>query len=280
MGYFWRRKHLTAMPLLKERGIASVLVENPFYGLRKPKDQFRSCLRNVSDLFVMGCALILESLVLHRWIRSQLGYNPLVSHGLSMGGHMACLAASMWTKPAAIVPCLAWSSASLTFTKDVLADAIPWDLVEKQFYSSEEYRKEILQMLEVEDKAFSAGIEFAQRVAGKEKDDDEGQSSSQRSSYFDLISSYAIPQSLNLKSITDIGLLKGQILSSSSPAEKRSKEALSFMHGIMDECTHIRNYPIPLDPKMCIVVVADYDAYQPRDGVRAIPEVWPGAEMR
>merc|ERR1711860_264166 len=131
---------------------------------------------------------------------------------------MACLAASMWTKPAAIVPCLAWSSASLTFTKGVLADAIPWDLLEKQFYSSEEYRKEILQMLEVEDKAFSAGIEFAQRVAGKEKDDDEGQSSrqdsSQRSSYFDLISSYAIPQSLNLKSITDIGLLKGQILSS------------------------------------------------------------------
>lgn len=37
--YFWRRRNLIAKPLLKESGIASVLLENPFYGLRKPKDQ-------------------------------------------------------------------------------------------------------------------------------------------------------------------------------------------------------------------------------------------------
>lgn len=37
--YFWRRRNLIAKPLLKEFGIASILLENPFYGLRKPKDQ-------------------------------------------------------------------------------------------------------------------------------------------------------------------------------------------------------------------------------------------------
>jgi hypothetical protein len=36
---FWRRRQMMAKPLLKEGGIASVILENPFYGLRKPKDQ-------------------------------------------------------------------------------------------------------------------------------------------------------------------------------------------------------------------------------------------------
>jgi hypothetical protein len=37
--------------------------ENPYYGLRKPKDQLRSSLHYVSDLFVMGGCLLLESQV-------------------------------------------------------------------------------------------------------------------------------------------------------------------------------------------------------------------------
>jgi hypothetical protein len=36
---FWRRRQMMAKPLLKEGGIASIILENPFYGLRKPKDQ-------------------------------------------------------------------------------------------------------------------------------------------------------------------------------------------------------------------------------------------------
>ena len=43
-----------ALPMLRERGIGSVILEAPFYGLRKPKQQFRSSLREVSDLFLMG----------------------------------------------------------------------------------------------------------------------------------------------------------------------------------------------------------------------------------
>jgi hypothetical protein len=36
---FWKRRQMMAKPLLKEGGIASIILENPFYGLRKPKDQ-------------------------------------------------------------------------------------------------------------------------------------------------------------------------------------------------------------------------------------------------
>ena len=87
-----------ALPMLRERGIASVLIENPYYGLRKPKKQLRSSLFFVCDLFIMGAALIFESQVLLRWA-SEAGYGPLVCHGVSMGGHMACLSASASSSP-------------------------------------------------------------------------------------------------------------------------------------------------------------------------------------
>lgn len=37
--FFFRRRNLMAKPLIKEAGIGALLLENPFYGLRKPKDQ-------------------------------------------------------------------------------------------------------------------------------------------------------------------------------------------------------------------------------------------------
>jgi hypothetical protein len=106
--FFWRRRRLMALPLLKDRGIASIILENPFYGMRKPHNQLRSSILHVStvgertaqvdvsrqlqvsDIFVMGCALILETLVLFHWCRRQ-GYWPVILHGISMGGHMASL---------------------------------------------------------------------------------------------------------------------------------------------------------------------------------------------
>jgi Alpha/beta hydrolase domain containing 18 len=47
----------------------------------------RSSLQNVSDLFVMGGALVMESMVLFHWCERQ-GYGPLGLTGVSMGGHV------------------------------------------------------------------------------------------------------------------------------------------------------------------------------------------------
>lgn len=58
---------------------------------RKPHHDLysrRSCLKNVSDLFVMGGALILESTVLLRWLERE-GYWPLGMTGISMGGYVS-----------------------------------------------------------------------------------------------------------------------------------------------------------------------------------------------
>ena len=121
--YFWRRRNFMAKPLMKESGIASILLENPYYGVRKPKDQLRSNLNYVVDLLVMGAGLVLESLVLLHWCDQQ-GFGPLGITGISMGGHMASLASTAWPKPLAIVPCLSWSTASCVFTQ-VLIKSCP-----------------------------------------------------------------------------------------------------------------------------------------------------------
>ncbi|CAF1500330.1 unnamed protein product [Rotaria sordida] len=42
----------------------SILLENPQYDLRKPLDQSRSSLLYVTDLYIMGKALVLETFVL------------------------------------------------------------------------------------------------------------------------------------------------------------------------------------------------------------------------
>lgn len=47
-----------------------------------------SCLHNVSDIFVMGGCLILETLVLFHWCKRN-GLGPFGVTGISMGGHVS-----------------------------------------------------------------------------------------------------------------------------------------------------------------------------------------------
>ncbi|CAG0917373.1 unnamed protein product [Notodromas monacha] len=58
-------------------------------------------------------------------------------------------------------------------------------------------------------------------------------------------------------------------------------EALQFMRGIMDECTYLGNFSVPVDPELVIVVAAKCDGYVPRgDGLPELNELWPSAEIR
>lgn len=84
---FYRRRHMTALPLLKSDGIGALIIENPYYGSRKPKGQTLSQVLHVSDLFVMGLSLMLECLVLRKWLEGE-GWGPVGVTGISMGGHV------------------------------------------------------------------------------------------------------------------------------------------------------------------------------------------------
>lgn len=134
---FSRRRELLAKPLLA-KGISSLILENPYYGLRKPVEQNGSGLLQVKDLFIMGLSLVLEGYWLMKWLERE-GYSRLGLTGISMGGHMASLAATNWPKPIAVVPCMSWTSSSVVWTEGVLSKAIPWRTLEEEYAAKHQY---------------------------------------------------------------------------------------------------------------------------------------------
>lgn len=286
--YFWRRRHIMARPLLKSAGIGAIILENPFYGVRKPKDQTRSSLLNVSDIFVMGGCLILEALVLLHWCERE-GLGPLGVTGMSMGGHMASLAATNWPKPLVVVPCLSWSTASSVFTKGVMAAAIDWSMLETQYLEDDQYRRDIRNMLCMgHDEAFRAGQEFAKNFpqSMNQLDIDFTQTTPQQDLNNAVERARAVMGGAPVNVLADFHESKARLLSTGSRQETKTEgrrcqeEVFQFMRGIMDECTHLSNFSVPFDTELIIAVAAEADGYVPRDDVAPLTEIWPGAQVR
>lgn len=304
--YFWRRRNLIAKPLLKESGIASILLENPFYGLRKPKDQIRSSLHNVSDIFIMGGCLILESIVILNWCEQQ-GFAPLGLTGLSMGGHMASLAATNWPKPIPLVPCLSWSTASPVFTKGVMSASINWSLLESQYFENEVYQNDLAKMVKIiyQDDAYLAGQHFAKHFPASmnrlnkiknesidnttEKLDIKDNNSEKKfkkhtDNESELTKKQQLAEENAVARLFLVNLIANKLKNVQSDNTKnknsREQEALQFMRGIMDECTHLQNFEVPVDTELIIAVCARDDAYVPRDDCVGLEKIWPKADIR
>lgn len=81
-----RRRRL-ALPLVR-MGIGALLLDNPFYGRRRPAGQVGSDLRRVADQFAMNRATIEEARALLGWLRTQ-GHTHVGVSGYSMGGSRA-----------------------------------------------------------------------------------------------------------------------------------------------------------------------------------------------
>ena len=249
--FFGRRRILMAKPLLKEYGIGSIILENPFYGTRKPVDQKRSSLRNVSDIFVMGGCLILETIALLNWLRRE-GFGPLGVTGISMGGHNAALAGTSWNQPCSIIPCLSWTTASRSFTEGVLRESVPWDVLESEIQSfDDKCMTELCQLIhspefDTNNALFRAGKQFVKDYPS-----------------FCHENEY---------------LLTHQEEQLQQMPEKKSKKAdtINFMRGIMDECTHLGNFSCPVDPSLAFVVTASRDGYVPQSGSIPLTDLWPG----
>lgn len=58
------------------------------------------------------------------------------------------------------------------------------------------------------------------------------------------------------------------------------RESLQFMRGVMDECTHLKNFSVPFDTELIISICATDDGYIPRADCVSLDEIWPGAEVR
>lgn len=312
--FFWRRRTLMARPMVKEAGMASLLLENPYYGYRKPKDQLRSCLKNVSDLFVMGGALILESTALLHWLERE-GYWPLGMTGISMGGYMASLAVTNWPKPIPLIPCLSWSTASSVFTTGVLSKAVNWRELEKQYARNSVYEEEIIKLLEYcGTDSFKVDQELAQHEDSlkhllnlSQSDRLSGDSAVKSGVEAELVQVLLAKQGSDRAKAEDSvhpflasasrpgtsldnptrGLHGSKVQLEEKKADsgkccERSlhRESINFMKGVMDECTHMANFSVPVDTGLIIVVQAKEDAYIPRTGVLSVQDIWPDCEVR
>ncbi len=114
-----------AAPLLAQ-GIGALILEQPFYGARRPRDQQRHAMRSVSDLHLMGRAAFLESRGLLRWLREVLGVPRIGVTGYSMGGQFAAMVGASWPEPLAVVPVAPTCSADSVLRDGVLQHVAHW----------------------------------------------------------------------------------------------------------------------------------------------------------
>lgn len=120
---FARRVSL-ALPLVAQ-GIGAVILENPLYGLRRPRAQRGAAVRSVADLMTMGRAAVEEARSLLLWLRDR-GHARLGVSGYSMGGQLAAIAGALVDFPLALVPVAAPHAASAVFLDGVLRRAPCW----------------------------------------------------------------------------------------------------------------------------------------------------------
>jgi hypothetical protein len=118
------RNMLFARPLLRH-GIGSIILQNPYYGDRRPQSQERFLLREFSDLFKMTQATITEGLTLVHWLR-EAGYRFVGITGLSMGGSIAAFVGAMTDFPISIIPITASYSPAPIFLEGLLRNSLDW----------------------------------------------------------------------------------------------------------------------------------------------------------
>lgn len=145
-GFRWREG--LARRLLAQ-GIGSVILENPYYGSRRPRGQRGPVLRTVLDQFAMNTAMVDEARALLGWIRDA-GRVPGVT-GYSQGGFMAAFAAAFVDFPVVVVPRAAGTQAAPVLTEWALRRAVHWPSLARESGSVERARIDLATHLGVVD---------------------------------------------------------------------------------------------------------------------------------
>ena len=145
-GFRWREG--LARKLLAQ-GIGSVILENPFYGSRRPRGQRGPVLRTVLDQFAMNTAMVDEARALLGWIRDA-GRVAGVT-GYSQGGFMAAFAAAFVDFPVVVVPRAAGTRAAPVLTEWALRRAVHWPSLARESGGVDAARAELAHHLGVVD---------------------------------------------------------------------------------------------------------------------------------
>jgi dienelactone hydrolase len=127
---------------LAHRGIGSLVLENPYYGIRRPPDLDGQPIRTVADFFRMGIGAVTEGRALLATVRSQ-GLVPGIS-GYSMGGNIAALISSTMPFDVATAPLAAAFSPAPVFLDGALRGGIAWDALGGEVSASPRLRTALL----------------------------------------------------------------------------------------------------------------------------------------
>lgn len=106
------------------RGIDVALLENPFYGLRRPVEQHGGNVRTVSEHVLLNLAMVEEGRALVEHFAAS--YEKVAVAGYSMGGFMAGLVGATTPRAIAIAACAAGASPAPTYTKQFLSWSIDY----------------------------------------------------------------------------------------------------------------------------------------------------------
>jgi esterase/lipase len=147
---FGRRQRMLARPLLKH-GIASLLIENPYYGKRAPKEQFSTYLLYLSDLIKLGHGAAEEGRSLLQWAH-EIGFDHLAVTGISMGGQLAAFSGVLSPYDISIIPCIPPHSPEGPYLERLLASAVDWNKVHadlEQFGKDKNYLRELFYWMDI-----------------------------------------------------------------------------------------------------------------------------------
>lgn len=132
---------------LLRHGYGSILLENPFYGMRRPAGQRHAALRTVAEQFAMNFATVEEGRALLAHLHRN-GHRVAVT-GYSQGGVMAAFCAALSRFPVAVSPRGAADSVADLFTRDNFSQIIRWDRLARDVGGELEARRLFREALEV-----------------------------------------------------------------------------------------------------------------------------------
>lgn len=135
---------------LRRRGVASVILQGPFYGQRRPAGQRGALLDCVHQLPDLGRATVEEGVALLKYFRDR-GFERQAVAGVSQGGLHAAMVATLCEGSVPVVMAFAPHSAAPVFTNGVLADAVDWDALCDGWNDEGEVRERLRQVLDVSD---------------------------------------------------------------------------------------------------------------------------------
>ena len=141
----YSRRARFARPLVGA-GIAAVLLEQPYYGSRRPPGQEGVALRRVSDLILMGAAAVREGRALLGWLRAS-GLERIGVSGFSMGGQMAAAVAASLPFPVAAAPLAPSDSPAFVFAEGLLRAYPRWRSLAGPGLDSGEARRRLRDLL-------------------------------------------------------------------------------------------------------------------------------------